>query len=99
MILESADILVKEGMEQEFERGVAQAVPLFQRARGCKSVQLQRGVENARAYRLLVQWETLEDHTVHFRESADFQQWRQLVGHCFDSAPAVTHQRIVLQGF
>jgi heme-degrading monooxygenase HmoA len=99
MVFESADILVKAGMEQEFERGVAQAATLFQRARGCKSMQLQRGVENPRAYRLLVQWETVEDHMVHFRESADFEEWRRLVGHCFESAPAVTHQAIVLQGF
>jgi heme-degrading monooxygenase HmoA len=99
MVFESADILVKAGMEQEFERGVAQSAPLFQRARGCKSMQLQRGVENPLAYRLLVQWETVEDHMVHFRDSDDFQKWRELVGHCFDAAPAVTHQAVVLQGF
>ena len=99
MIFESADILVREGMEEEFEQGVAEAAPLFQRARGCTSMQLQRGLENPRAYRLLVQWETLENHTVDFRESDDFQKWRQLVGHCFDGAPVVTHQETVLQGF
>ena len=99
MVFESADILVKAGMEQEFEHGVAQAAPLFQRARGCKSMQLQRGVENPRAYRLLVQWETVDDHMVHFRESADFEEWRRLVGHCFEAAPAVSHQAVVLQGF
>jgi heme-degrading monooxygenase HmoA len=99
MVFESADIVVKAGMEQQFERGVAQSVPLFQRARGCKSMQLQRGIENPRAYRLLVQWETVEDHMVHFRDSDDFQKWRELVAHCFEGAPAVTHQAVVLQGF
>jgi heme-degrading monooxygenase HmoA len=99
MIYESADILVKAGMEDEFERGVAQARQLFQRARGCVSMQLQRGIEQPRAYRLLVQWATLEDHMVHFRESEDFQTWRQLVGHCFEAPPAVTHQATVLQSF
>lgn len=99
MIFESAEILVKAGMEQEFEQGVATAAPLFQRARGCSAMQLQRGVENPLAYRLLVQWATLEDHTVHFRGSEDFQKWRQLVGHCFDGAPVVTHQATVVEGF
>ena len=99
MVFESAEIQVKAGMENAFEAGVRAATPLFQRARGCKGLQLQRGVENPRAYRLLVQWETLEDHTVHFRGSEDFQAWRALVGHCFDGAPNVTHLTGVLQAF
>jgi heme-degrading monooxygenase HmoA len=99
MVLESAEILVKAGMEQEFEAGVAKATPLFQRARGCEGMCLQRGVENPRAYRLLVQWQTLEDHNVHFRGSDDFQEWRRLVGHCFETAPNVTHETTVHKGF
>jgi len=99
MVFESAEIQVKAGMENAFEAGVRAATPLFQRARGCKGLQLQRGVENPRAYRLLVQWETLEDHTVHFRGSDDFQEWRRLVGECFDGAPVVTHYSSVQQGF
>lgn len=99
MVLESAEILVKPGMEAEFEAGVRQATPLFQRARGCSGMQLQRGVENPRAYRLLVQWDTVEDHNVHFRGSDDFQEWRRLVGHCFDGAPNVTHVETVYRGF
>jgi heme-degrading monooxygenase HmoA len=99
MVLESADILVKPGMEAEFEAGVREAMPLFQRARGCSGLQLQRGVENPRAYRLVVQWDTVEDHNVHFRGSDDFQEWRRLVGHCFDGTPNVSHVEAVYQGF
>jgi hypothetical protein len=36
---------------------------------------------------------------VHFRGSADFQEWRRLVGDCFDGAPVVTHLSNVYQGF
>ncbi len=99
MVLESAELLIKAGMEDEFEAGVRQATPLFQRARGCEGMQLQCGVENPRAYRLLVRWQTLDDHTVHFRGSEDFQEWRRLVGHCFDGAPNVTHLDTVPGGF
>lgn len=99
MVFESAEIIVKPGMEEQFEAGVTQAAPLFQRAAGCISLQLQRSVENPRMYRLLVQWRALEDHTVHFRSSADFQEWRRLVGHCFDGAPTVTHQEQVFTAF
>jgi len=99
MVVESAEILVKAGMEEQFEAGVRAAAPLFQRARGCTSMRLQRGVENPRAYRLLVDWNTVEDHMVHFRESDDFQEWRRLVGHCFDGAPVVTHFEAAVDGF
>lgn len=99
MITEIAHIAVKAGMEAAFEQGVAQAAPLFQRAHGCRGLALQRGIEQPTHYRLVVQWETLEDHTVTFRGSDDFQAWRRLVGHCFDSAPQVEHVTTVLQPF
>jgi len=99
MVLESAEILVKAGMEEQFETGVRAAAPLFRRARGCTGMRLQRGVENPRAYRLLVDWDTVEDHMVHFRDSADFQEWRRLVGDCFEQAPVVTHLVGAVDGF
>jgi heme-degrading monooxygenase HmoA len=99
MILEIAQIDVKPGMETEFEAGVGKAVPIFKRAKGCKSMALQRSVEKPARYRLFVQWDTLENHTVDFRSSTDFQEWRKLVGHCFAAPPDVEHVREVVHGF
>ena len=70
MILEIAQIDVKSGMEQAFEEGVAKAAPLFRRAKGCVSMELQRSIEKPNRYRLMVGWQTLENHTVDFREIA-----------------------------
>ena len=99
MILEIAQIDVKPGAEAEFEAGVAKATPLFQRARGCRGMELHRSAEKPSRYRLFVTWETLENHTVDFRGSADFQEWRKLVGHCFASPPEVEHVRETVRGF
>jgi heme-degrading monooxygenase HmoA len=99
MITEIAQIDVKPGLESEFETGVKNAAPVFKRARGCHGMELQRSIENPSRYRLFVKWETVEDHTVHFRGSPDFQEWRKLVGHCFASPPAVEHVEKVVQGF
>lgn len=96
MIQEIASILVKTGSEQRFEEGVAAARPLFERARGCHGLELHRCIEEPRRYTLVVQWETVDDHMVHFRDSADFQEWRRLVGDCFEQAPVVHHERQVL---
>lgn len=98
MFLEIAQIEVKAGMENEFEAGVKKATPLFQRAKGCKGMELQRSVEKPQRYRLFVKWETLENHTVDFRGSPDFQEWRKLVGHCFASPPEVEHTRQAVMG-
>lgn len=99
MILEIAQIAVKPGSEAEFEAGVKKAAPLFQRAKGCQGVELQRSIEKPSRYRLIVRWETVENHTVDFRGSQDFQAWRALVGHCFDGAPEVEHTNQVLKVF
>ncbi len=99
MVLEIAHITVKPGMEAEFEAGVGKAAKVFARAKGCKGMELQRSIEKPNLYRLFVTWETLEDHTVGFRGSEDFKEWRGLVGHCFDGAPQVEHTRQVVKGF
>jgi len=99
MFLEIAHIRVKPGLEAEFEAGVGRAAPLFARAKGCRGMELQRSLEKPNLYRLFVQWETVEHHTVDFRGSADFQEWRQLVSHCFEGPPEVEHTRQVVKGF
>jgi len=99
MILEIAQIDVKPGMEKEFEANVRKAAAVFQRAKGCKGMALQKSHENPARYRLFVQWETLENHTVDFRGSPDFQEWRKLVGHCFAAPPQVEHVSEVVRGF
>jgi heme-degrading monooxygenase HmoA len=99
MVLEIAQIDVKLGAESEFEAGVQAALPIFRRAKGCKSVTLQRSHEMPSRYRLFVQWETLENHTVDFRNSADFQEWRKLVGSYFAAPPYVEHVTEVVRGF
>ena len=99
MILEIAQIEIKPGMEADFETGVKNAGPIFKRAKGCKGMTLQRSHEKPSQYQLFVQWETIENHTKDFRESADFQEWRKLVGHTFAAPPEVEHVKEVVKEF
>jgi heme-degrading monooxygenase HmoA len=96
MITEIAQIDVKPGTEKDFEAAVAKARPLFLRAKGGKGVELHKSIEKPSRYRLLVKWETVENHTVDFRGSADFAEWRALVGPYFASPPEVEHTETVL---
>jgi heme-degrading monooxygenase HmoA len=99
MIFEIAQITVQPGKEQQFGAGVKEAVPLFRRARGCKSMQLQRSIEQPDTYTLVVGWDSIDDHMIGFRNSDDFQEWRRLVGPYFLQPPNVHHVDTVLQGF
>ena len=64
MITEIAQIDVKPGTEKDFEAAVAKARPLFLRAKGGKGFELHKSIEKPQRYRLMAQWETLENHTV-----------------------------------
>jgi heme-degrading monooxygenase HmoA len=99
MFWEIAQIEVKAGEEPAFEAAVAQAVPLFRGSRGCHGMQLHRSVEFPTRYRLVVDWQTVEDHTVHFRASEQFKEWRRLVGGFFASPPVVEHTARLPLGF
>ena len=98
MIHEIAEIDVIAGSEAAFEAAVAEAAPHFKLARGCRSFALDRSIEHPQRYRLMVGWDSVEDHMVHFRESAGFQSWRALVGHLFATPPRVEHVERVIEG-
>jgi heme-degrading monooxygenase HmoA len=95
VILEVAILDVKTGQEQAFEEAFGKAQTIISSMSGYSSHQLQRCVENAGRYILLVNWQTLEDHTVGFRESEQYQEWRALLHHFYDPFPVVEHYQSV----
>jgi len=91
MILERAVIHILPGQEESFETAMAQARSVISGAPGFRSLRILRGVERRHDYLLLVEWDTLEDHNVGFRESQLFHQWRGLIGRFFDGEPNIEH--------
>ena len=98
MILEVALLDVKPGQEKAFETAFAQAQAIIASMQGYVSHELQRCVENGSRYVLLVRWQTLEDHTQGFRQSAEYQRWRELLHHFYDPFPVVEHYEKVFDG-
>ncbi|MGS0740650.1 antibiotic biosynthesis monooxygenase family protein [Glaciimonas sp. GG7] len=92
MILELADIRIQPGTQAEFEvaiqRGITEAIST---AKGFSGFKLQKGIDSPERYLLMIYWQTLENHTVDFRESAAFADWRGIVGPFFAAAPTVEH--------
>lgn len=99
MVYEIAEIDIKPGDEALFEAAVEKAAAQFKKSRGCRSLALHKVIERPSAYRLIVGWETVEDHTVAFRNSEEFQEWRRLAGPYFAAPPRVEHVTVVLKAF
>ena len=99
MISEIAVLDVKAGEELAFETAVTRAAPLFKRARGCLALRLECSLEVPSRYWLIVHWETVEDHVVHFRHSDDHAEWHRLVRHHLAIAPVVEHGCTVIKSF
>ena len=91
VITEHALLPVLPGRDVEFEAAFELARPIIASMPGFVSLSLSRSIESPGTYLLLVTWETLEDHTVGFRGSPEYQQWRALLHHFYEPFPVVEH--------
>jgi heme-degrading monooxygenase HmoA len=98
VILEVAVLDVKKGQEPEFEAAFASAQSIIAAMPGYVSHALHRCLESRSRYLLLVDWETLEHHTIGFRGSPEYQVWKELLHHFYDPFPTVEHYETVLVG-
>jgi heme-degrading monooxygenase HmoA len=95
MILEVAVLNVRSGEGADFERAFAQAQEIISAMPGYVSHQLQRCLESQDKYLLLVQWQKLEDHTIGFRQSPQYQDWKRLLHRFYEPFPTVEHYELV----
>ena len=96
MILEIADIRIPAGQNAAFEAAVAHGLAtVASQAKGFKGATVNRGIESPERYVLQIFWDTLEDHTVGFRQGPLFAQWRAIIGPFFAVPPVVEHFELV----
>ena len=96
MITEHALLEVIPGREDEFIEAMRGAKALIAASPGFVSLRVERGVERAGCFLLLVEWEHLEDHTEGFRGSAAYEDWRAALHHFYDPFPVVEHFEAVV---
>jgi heme-degrading monooxygenase HmoA len=98
MILEIADIRIHTGQNADFEAAIARgAGSVIAQAKGFHGYKVNRSMETPERYMLQIFWATLEDHTVGFRQSPAFTEWRAIVGPFFAAPPHVEHFELVAQ--
>lgn len=95
MILEIAPLRIRAGQEAEFEAAFVEAQRIVAAMPGYLSHALQRCIERPNEYVLLVRWQSLDAHEVGFRQSPEYQAWRQLLHHFYNPFPVVSHYRPV----
>jgi heme-degrading monooxygenase HmoA len=92
MILEIADITIAPGKQAEFDAAIVRGLEaVASKAKGFRGYKVNKGVESPERYVLMIYWETLEDHTVGFRQGPLFAEWRAIVGPFFAKPPVVEH--------
>ena len=92
MILELADIRIQPGKQAQFDAAIQKGVEtVIAKAKGFRGYKINKGIESPERYVLMIFWDTVENHTVEFRGSPAFQDWRALVGPFFAAPPAVEH--------
>ncbi|HYE40169.1 MAG TPA: antibiotic biosynthesis monooxygenase family protein [Ramlibacter sp.] len=96
MILEVADIRIAPGKQAEFEEAIQRGLrTVIARAEGVRGYKVNKGIESPERYILQVFWDTLEAHTVGFRQGPLFSEWRAIVGPYFAQPPVVEHFTLV----
>ena len=95
MILEVAVLDIKPNLAAEFETTFKIASALIAVMPGYIDHELQRCLEIQNRYILLVRWQTLEDHTIGFRQSPEYQEWSSLLHHFYEPFPTVEHYTTV----
>ena len=98
MILELADIRIPPGQNAAFEEAIERGLEtVIHQAKGFQGYKVNRGIENTERYILQIFWDTLEDHTVGFRQSPAFADWRAIVGPFFAVPPVVEHFELAVK--
>ncbi len=91
MILEVAMLQVRSGQEAEFELAFEKAQSIISSMPGYIEHELQRCLEVVGKYILLVRWQSVKDHEIGFRQSPQYQDWKQLLHHFYNPFPVVEH--------
>ncbi len=95
MILEVAILNIIKGTEQNFERDFKIASQYISSIDGYINHTLKKCMEVECKYILLVNWENLENHTVDFRLSEQYNEWKKLLHHYYEPFPVVEHYTMV----
>lgn len=96
MILEIATLKIKDAELEDFKKVLPSSKAIISKSKGFVSIEFQQCIEEPSKFQALIKWETLEDHTIGFRTSNLFTQWRATLSPYFSEDPSADHYNLVL---
>lgn len=91
MIQEIASFDIKEEGIEEFKNVLDAAKSVISQSKGYVSMNFQQSIENPTQFLAIINWETLDDHTIGFRASELFVKWRAILSPFFNTPPVAVH--------
>lgn len=96
MVLEIARYAVRPDKADAFRSAMLTGgMPIIRQAEGCHSVTLRQQIEDPTIFILTIEWETLEHHTVKFRGSPSFAEYRATIAGLYEGAIEAFHYQTV----
>ncbi|MFX0557824.1 antibiotic biosynthesis monooxygenase family protein [Maribacter sp. CXY002] len=95
MILEIATFDVKPNHLNEFKEATHKAKAVISQSKGFLNLDFKQCMETETKFVALISWETLQDHTIGFRESELFIQWRAIMSPYFNTPPVAEHFQLI----
>jgi heme-degrading monooxygenase HmoA len=97
MILEAVFLFIKPELASQFEADFANASKFISSIDGYLGHRLEKCIEVENKYLLLVDWNTLEDHTEGFRNSKAYLEWKNMLHHYYEPFPFVEHFETIFE--
>ena len=97
MILELAILYVIPGKTEEFEVDFKIAGQYICLIKGYLKHSLRKCLEQQNKYILLVEWKNLKDHTIGFKQSEEYLNWKKLLHHYYEPFPIIEHFETIIE--
>lgn len=92
MVIEIADFKVSSDQREAFSEAITRAAgTVLATSQGYRGHQILACRETPERFILTVQWDSVEDHMVNFRQSPAFADWRAIIGPFFTQPPHMEH--------
>ena len=90
MVREIAVFRVQEGHEEKFVEAYNGVSEILENAEGSSGVSLNRGVENPDSFTLIVEWDSVESHTI-LTQQPEFGRFGEAIQPHLADQPEVRH--------
>ena len=84
IIYEVVAITIDKLMVDDYKTAFSQAEPIIKRQDGYLGHTMLQHHDDITRFKLIIQWRSIDDHQIGFRQSEDYQEWKVLLHPFYD---------------